>query len=245
MSWITFVGEGRSGHTIVSAILGSHPHIRMGEEQKYVSKWCRSGWSKEQINAHLLQSGVGKARKLLGFNDNDINTHTGSLIAVGDKCGWDAVNEYRKRDAPVDLLNQFGKHMGMPVKTIVTLRHPLDNISAWVSSPKYIRMFGDEGLLYRRMIRRYKQFHDAAVDILEDQDIFYLYNEELIANPELTIDMLANWLDLPQDNKWLENCASKVNPLPNQRRHELEWPEEYAKRVTDYIDTCPLLEYYR
>jgi len=243
MNWVTFVGEGRSGHTIVSAILGSHPHIRMGEEQKYISKWYRNGWSKDQILEHLLQSGVGKARKLFGFPN--ILTHEEPLLTVGDKCGWDAVNEYRKRDAPVDILDQFGKHMGMPVKTIVTLRHPLDNISAWVSSPKYIRMFGDEGLRYRRMIRRYKRFHDAATNILSGQDTFFLYNEDLIAYPHATIRDMGEWLGLPVDSNWVDMCASYMFKKPNQRRSELEWPEEYVKRVTDYIDTCSLLERYR
>ena len=243
MNWVTFVGEGRSGHTIVSAILGSHPHMRIGEEQKYISKFSRQGWTREQIIEHNLDSGLGKARKLLEFPN--ILTHEEPLLAIGDKCGWDAVMEYRKRGAASTLLTDFGAHMGMPVKAIVTLRHPLDNITNWVSSPKYIRMFSDEGLRYRRMIRRYKQFHDAALDILVDQDIFYLHNEALIADPYRTCMALAEWIGLPEDEEWASDCASRVFTKPNQCRTEAEWPEEYVKRVTDYIDSCPLLEYYR
>jgi hypothetical protein len=167
-------------------------------------------------------------------------------MVVGDKCGWDAVNEYMKRDAPHDIITRFGDHMGMPVKTIVTLRHPLDNISAWVSSPKYIRMFGDEGLRYRRMIRRYKRFHTAADDlVLSCPEPFFLHNEDLIADPHSTIGDMSDWLGLPRDQKWVDMCASKVFKKPNQRRNQIEWPEEYVQRVTDFIDECPLLERYR
>ena len=243
MNWVTFVGEGRSGHTIVSAILGSHPHMRMGEEQKYISKYIRSGWTREQIIEHNLASGVGRARKLLEFPN--ILTHEEPLLAIGDKCGWDAVMEYRKRGAAPTLITDFGVHMRMPVKTIVTLRHPLDNISAWVDSNKYKRVYSDEPLRYRRMIRRYKQFHDAAIPLLENQDIFYLHNEELIADPYVVIGQLADWIGLSHDQEWLDDCASRVFKKPNQRRSEIDWPEEYVKRVTDYIESCPLMGKYR
>lgn len=217
--------------------------MRMAEEQKYISQFIRNGWSREQIIEHNLASGIGRARKLLEFPN--ILTHEEPLLAIGDKCGWDAVMEYRKRGAASTLITDFGVHMGMPVKTIVTLRHPLDNITAWVNSNKYRRVYTDDGLRYRRMIRRYKQFHDAAIPLLENQDIFYLYNEDLIANSYDTCMGLAEWIGMPPNEEWARDCASRVFKKPNQRRSELDWPEEYVIRVTDYIDSCPLLERYR
>lgn len=243
MNWIAFVGEGRSGHTIVSAILGSHPNARVSEEQKYISKWYREHWTREQIFQHLLQSGIGRTRKSLGFSG--ILEHKEPLQLVGDKCGWDAVNEYKKREAPKSILSDFEKFINISVKTIVTLRHPLDNISAWVVSPKYKRMYSDDNLRFRRMIRRYKRFYDAVLDILEGQDTYYLYNEILIAEPEKTVIDLANWLELPIEDKWLIMCCERIFKKAHQRRDELNWPKEYKKRVFDYIDSCPLLEYYR
>jgi hypothetical protein len=215
----------------------------MGEEQKYIGKWCRADWSREVILERLLTSGVGRARSKLKFNG--LTTHTEPLLAVGDKCGWDAVNEYRKRGEDSDILTRFGSHMDMPVKTIVTLRHPLDNISCWMVSPKYIRMYGNEGLRFRRMIRRYKRFHDAAWDVLEGQDVFYLHNEELIANPSPTIQALSDWLELPPNKNWRRACAKRVFKSPNRRRDTIKWPEVYEQRVMTYIDTSPMFEYYR
>ncbi len=106
-------------------------------------------------------------------------------------------------------------------------------------------MFGNEGLRYCRMIRRYKQFHDAGIDLLEDQDTFYLYNEALIADPYDTCMALAEWIGLPPDVNWAQDCSSLVFKKPNQRRTELDWPDEYVTRVTDYIDSCSLLAEYR
>ena len=216
--------------------------MRMAEEQKYISKW-RRGFTRDEVLAHLHQSGIGKARAQQGWTN--LQMYREPLLVVGDKCGWDAVNEYRKRGADREIINQFGEFMEMPVKTLVTLRHPLDNITAWVDSSKYKRIYGNEGLRYRRMIRRYKQFYTAAAEILEGSDYMLVHNEELIADPSHMLQRISDYLELPLNREWRRSSAKRVWSKPHQRRHDISWPEEYATRVEDFIQECPLLEYYR
>jgi hypothetical protein len=245
MNWITFVGEGRSGHTVLSGILCSHPRAIVTEEQKYISKWLR-GFSRDDIFKALYASeGGGNTRKQMGFPNLD--KHTDPLLAVGDKCGWDAVNEVKKRGESADILTRFSKFIGMPVKVIHSSRHPLDNITAWLASPKYQRMFGNEELLHKRMIRRYCRFYEAAELVMEGQDVFHLRNEELIAHPTITIRALSEWLGLPVDERWLETSAGFVNPKPNRRRDQYPWIEEYREQVLTWrvIDRFPSLAYYK
>lgn len=242
-SWITFVGEGRSGHTIVSAILGSHPNVFMGEEQKYISKWRRENWSRQQIIDHLLSSGEGRARKLLGFPG--ILDKKDPLLSIGDKCGWDAVNEVGKREYKGDILSDFGYFMQLPVKVIVTLRNPLDNISAWTQSAKYKRIYSDDDLRCRRMIRRYKRFHETALKVVVGHDNFLLHNEELIADPAAMCKSLCNWLGLPCPKDWQDMCASKVFKKPNERRHLTPWPEGYSEeRLVPFVKENALMAQY-
>jgi len=247
MYWVEFVGEGRSGHTIVSAILGCHPHIRMAEEQKYLNKWCRdpATWTREAIFQHLFQSGVGRARGELRFKHDLLLSYQEPLQVVGDKCGWAAVTEVRRRQAPDNILTLFGEHVGLPVKTLVTLRNPLDNISAWITSPKYIRMFPDEDLRYRAMIKRYRKFHDHAIRVLAGQDTYFLYNERLIAEPGQVLREMETWLGLEPNRDWRRYCESRINKKPNQRHLTFDWPEHRKESVLRYINSCPLLEYYR
>jgi hypothetical protein len=242
-NWITFVGEGRSGHTIVSGILGSHPHIRMSEEQKYISKWCR-GSTRDEILRALFNSGPGKTRAGMGFSN--LRTFTEPLHSVGDKCGWDAVNEVHKRGQSPDILTRFSEFMDLPVKVIHTTRHPLDNITAWLSSPKYQRMFNDKDLLHRRMIRRYCRFYEAAEQVMVGQDVFHLKNEELIANPNDTIQRLSDWLGLPPNRPWRRASAKFVASKPHRRRDEYPWIEEYREQVLTWrvLERFPSLECY-
>lgn len=245
MYWLAFVGEGRSGHTIVSAVLGSHPHMRIAEEQKYIARWRREGWSRDQILKAALTSTIGKARKALKFDIDAICSHTEPLHVLGDKCGWDAVNEYTKRGASKSILTDFGSFMQMPVKTVVTLRHPLDNISAWVGSPKYERLFPGEQRRYRKMCQRYRKFYNAAQDIVEGQDTYLLHNERLIADPSIVLQELEAWLGLEPNRAWRRACAARVFKRPNQRRTALAWPKQYVNAMTEYINTQPLMAYYR
>lgn len=245
MQWITFVGEGRSGHTIISAILGSHPHGRIAEEQKLISRWYRAGWPKDQIFNTVLSSGMGKERKTKGFDEQMVLSHKEPLLYVGDKCGWDAVNEYMKRGAPQDILAQFGTFMQMDIKVIVSLRNPFDNISSWVSSPKYQRIYPDKDYLWKKMAKRYRRFHRHAEEIMKGQDCFIWHNEEAILHPVETIRRLSDWLELPRNEKWVEYCASRMFKKPNDRRNQIEWPDKYVQQTLDFIQESSLMEYYR
>jgi hypothetical protein len=213
----------------------------MAEEQKYISKY-RRGFSREKILEELLKSGEGRARRAQGWPN--LTTHNEPLLAVGDKCGWDAVNEYRKRNASVDLIEEFGRYMEMPIKTIVTLRHPLDNISAWVVSPKYKRIYKDDDFRFQKMVSRYVKFHNAAWEMLENTDYFLLHNEELIKEPSGTLQEMSDFLGLPPNRDWRRATAKRIWNKPHQRRDEFPWPERYMERVKIFIESSPLLGYY-
>jgi len=61
-TWVSFIGEGRSGHTIISAILDAHPNARIAEEQKYINKWYRKELEVKEILPNLIKSGWGAER---------------------------------------------------------------------------------------------------------------------------------------------------------------------------------------
>lgn len=219
--------------------------MRIAEEQKYISRWLREGWSREAILEAALSSTIGKARKALNFDIEAICSHKEPLQVLGDKCGWDAVNEYTKRGASKSILTDFSTFMQMPVKTVVTLRHPLDNISAWVGSEKYKRLFPDEGRRYRKMCQRYRKFYNAASDILEGQDVYLLHNERLIADPSAVLQELEIWLELEPNRDWRRSCAARLFKKPNQRRTTLDWPQSHVNAMAEYINTHPLMAYYK
>ena len=242
--WVTFVGEGRSGHTILSGILGSHPHVRITDEQKYISQWYRQHWTKEKILFQLLISGAGKARAAQGWPR--LRDHDDPLLVVGDKCGWDAVNEYAKRGAPSSIISNYGVFMGMPIKTIVTVRNPYDNIATWINSNKYARLFPDRYTRGARMIRRYRRFYNNAWDVLQAVDDYMLIpHERLVESPSVVIQELSDWLTLPKDKAWRRAAAWRIWSKPREQRKTVVYTDDELSKIKHIIDSNLLMEYYR
>ena len=234
--WITFIGHGRSGHTIISAILDSHPNVRIAEEQKYINKWSQQGWTRDRIISHLLQAGQGKERKLKALPGSGPwveGKH--ERLAVGDKWGYDAVGLVRKGKASVEVLDEFASYMGMKLKVIHTIRNPYDNVCAWLDSPKYIRQWGTGDYMYRMAVRQYVRFYDHAFKLLNRYDHFDLYNDEIIAQPRETITKLCEYLELPIVEPWLTNAASSLYKKPNVRSANREWPAEWLEAIDQRI----------
>ncbi len=228
-NWITFIGEGRSGHTIISAILDSHPNVRLAEEQKLITKWIRDGWSREKIIDEVKKCGHGKERKLKALPGS--LTWEEPLLAIGDKCGWDAVNLVKKHGQTPSIIDNFSEHINMPIKIIHTIRNPYDNITAYLDSPKSNRKWRDEDTLYRMCIRRYARFYSTAIKLLEMYPRFDLYNEEIIENPERILTKLCAFLDLPLVEPWLTNAVNAVYKKPNERSKRREWPAEWEEQM--------------
>lgn len=254
MNWVHFVGEGRCGHTIISAILDSHPNASISEEEKPVSRWFRdpSVWTKEAIISRTHNTGLGKERKAIvqATGLTGLRTHQEPLLVLGDKCGWDAVNEVKKRGAPADILTKFSQFMGMPVKVIHVSRHPLDNISAWVQSPKWIRLHPETYARTRVLIRRYSRFYTAAEEVMAGQDVFHLRHEELCKNPKLEIERLCQWLmpvGSPNFYDWLDRVSKVVYKKPNNRFEKEPWESAELVDMVYWriIDKYPSLEYYK
>lgn len=247
MLWINFIGEGRSGQTILSAILDSHPNARIGEEQKSVTKWWRDKKSKEAILEEVKTCGHGKERKPKALPGS--LTWEEPLLFVGDKCGWDSVNLVRKQGAPDDVLDQFSKHMGMPVKTIHTIRDPHENISSWVSSPKYQRGEWARPTLDHRsniLIRRYKRFYGTADKLLSCSDHFDLYNEEFCSHPKEVLTRLCEYLGLPIVEPWFSNAVASVFKKPNRGSDKIAWSTEMWNMVGwRIIDQYDYFERYK
>jgi hypothetical protein len=201
--------------------------------------------SVDQVTPHLLQSGYGRQRKKYA-PWAPVLTHEEPLQIIGDKCGWDAVNEVKKRGAPVDIIHKFGEAMGLSVKVIHTTRDPRQNIAAWFHSPKYIRLWGESPQPRARFaVRRYARFYTVAQTILDQHpDAFHLRHEELILRPAETLKALFEYIELPlskEYRRWVQKHLLKEVPM-----REITWGEEWDQAIKDRIlsGRFPSLDYY-
>jgi len=242
--WITFIGEGRSGHTIISAILDSHPNIRMGEERKSITRWIRNGRSREQIINDVKTCGQGKERKKVALPGS--LTYEEPLLYLGDKCGWDAIQLLKRSEVEDDIYDRFSEYMGMDVKIIHTVRDPRENISAYLQSPKYIRQFPTYNRRIQMCTRRYARFYGRANRLLTRYPHFNLYNEEFCLDTKKVITELCTFLDLPMVEPWFTNAVTSAFDKPHLRSTTVHWDPKWWDTIGwRIIDKYDFFERYK
>jgi hypothetical protein len=242
MKWLAFVGEGRSGHSVVAAILDAHPNAYISDEAKVMGKWYNDKFKKDDIFRWVSSFGIGKEWPVIVGQRVSENP----LLVIGDKCGWEPANLYKK-SSDIDILHKFGGVVGCDIKIIHTTRNPYDNIAAWFQSSKYKRMWGKEDTHRLRMaVRRYVKFYQYAEDLLGHYDVYHLRNEELCKAPRREITRLCEFLELPVIHDYVRRAAEVVNSKPNRRSLRMDWPDNYLEMVRwRIIDRFPSLAYYR
>jgi hypothetical protein len=242
MIWFDILSPGRSGSTVLSGCLASHPLIRSSDEGGIVSKWYRGELEKGPLNA-VISSGIGPGRRGLGF-DRERIVHSDRPLVIGDKSDWISVNEYRKRGAPVTLLTDFAVAHGYDLKLIVSVRDPFANIATKIISPKYERTYPDERQRWKQLTRAYRRIYRSIEEMVAGTDYRVISNEKFIAAPRETLISLADWFGLPADADWLKYCESKVFKVP-RTPVEIEWPPDRREAMVQFINECSLFEGYR
>lgn len=238
--WLSFVAEGRSGHTLLAALLDAHPCIRISEEQNLVRKGLHGEMNREQIISKVHESRWGKEKKRFRHNRlGEMINRPGNPTVLGDKYGWEC------RKLPVTLYEDFGQRFDFRPKIIAMVRDPYAHVSSWCVSSKYKRVWGPrlEDRL-RLGIRRLARFYTKAQQVADRHDILILSLEELVYAPRDTLIKAAMYLEVEPDSEWLRTAPEFVWSKP--RIKECDWPDRYVEMVQwRLIDRFPLLERYR
>jgi len=244
--WLEFVGEGRSGHTVIAAILDAHPQVRISEEVKQISKWKRGEYGhRRDAFAAAHECGMGKERKKYTMSDTSQLTHIDPLLVLGDKCGWAAFTEFRKRDAGPHIFEEFSAFLRQPIKVIHSVRNPFDNIASWFMSPKYKHIWNDDTQRWSKLCTRYRRYCEAAGAILGElppEDILVVYNEDLIGCPDNVISDIFEFLEVPLEYEQLDRYREVLFTSPNEKSKLIEWPKKVLYRVNEIIETHEFLK---
>jgi hypothetical protein len=242
-NWIAFCGLNQTGSTIASAILDGHPNARVSFEKQAFKRWYIEKQSKEEILHQVMTSGHGNYRKkkaLPGSGSWIARENQESLLAAGDKYGSGIYHTLAK-GASADVIDEFSKFIGHPVKLVHTLRNPYDIIGGWVDRPKAKRKCPDRDKRFDNAVGVYVGFYNVMQPILDRYPHFDLYNDELIKNPRGTLTKLCGYLELPVVEPWLTTAVRSVYTEPHNRRDNREWFPGQKKQIeVELINKYPV-----
>ncbi len=246
--WLTFCGSNQSGSTIVSAILDSHPNVRVTTEQQSIYRWYVGKLSKELLMERVLTYGQSRLTKSMGLPGGNWTARENqkSLLIIGEKQVDDIDRAVSMRRAGLDLLDEFSGFVGLPIKLINTIRNPYDSIAARLEKKAHIERYHNVEEAFDANVRRYVSLYKVIDPFLNRHPHFKLYNEELIKDPKETLIRLCEYLELPVVEPWLATAMAAVFTEPHNRKDNREWLPGQKKDIElRIIDEYPYFYRYK
>ena len=244
-----FVGHGRSGGTLVGALLNAHPNIVMSNELNALRR-LRTGLTAAQLYRVIYLVSARQVRRGSkgggGYSYEVSGQWQGKhreLTIIGDrKAGATA---YEIVCNP-DTLATLERKVSLDKKFIHVIRNPFDTITTtYLKTSAKAGQSADEHL--SREIRNYFA-RSSAIHQIEKQfgasAIHHLHHELLIADPNGQLRGLCRFLGVEPLEDYLRDCAGILKKSPHQSRKSLDWPERQIAEVNQRMKACPWLAEY-
>ena len=229
---IFIVGLPRSGTSLVEAILGANNEIYNAGEIPNLKKIIRDEFI---INGNLDIKKIFKAKKTQDDKIYNKYVNLESLESTVEKIITDKNTENFKF---LGLINIFFNN----AKIINCIRDPFENYCSlyktnfnskalnWTNSKKEIKLYAN---YYFELIKFWKS--KKLTNILD------LNFEELLANPDETINKLINFCELEDKYKYKNFYKSKVSPIKTASANQVRGPIKKEnihkyKKFKNYFD---------
>ena len=221
-----FIGYPYSGHSLVGSIIDAHPNAAISHEL-HVGKLVKRGLTKEQIFTMILLNASKFAQKGRTWNNysyaipGEWNGRVEKLLVIGDKKGGRSSRFFSRKE---EIFHAVGDRFDLPVKFIHVMRNPYDMISTIIrktQNPIDIR----NKIAINKCIERIEQV-DRIRKSTNEADWHDMYHEQILANPEVSVTSLFNFLGLDVPDGFIENCRKVIFATPHKSRYDVSWTQE-------------------
>jgi hypothetical protein len=244
-----FVGHGRSGGTLVGALLNAHPNAVMSNELHALRR-LRTGMSAAQLYRLIYlktQRQVGRGSIGGGGYSYQVagqwqGRHR-ELVVIGDRKAGATAYEIVQHPQALEILD---RKVRLDKKFIHVIRNPFDTITTTYQKtrPKPGEHAGSH---LSREIRNYFA-RCTAVKQIEQRfgaaSIHHLHHERLIDEPIVQLRNLCDFLRVEPFPDYLRDCAGILQSSPHESRKALEWPEQQVTEVNRAMENCSWLAGY-
>jgi hypothetical protein len=216
-----FIGYPKSGHTLVASLLNAHPDVVISHELQVLSLLA-AGFTRRQLFGSILDRDRwfgARERTWSGFSyrvDGQWQGRHRTLRVIGDDKSGAVATALSANPA---LLDRLANTVGVPIRAVDVIRHPLDQIVTFhrrrqhpqppleVAVEKYFR------LVHANQVVR-QRGNPAVLDV---------YHEDFVADPRTALSSLCSFLNLDVSGQYLDDCARLVHPVAHQRRYDVSW----------------------
>jgi hypothetical protein len=242
-TYCMFVGHGRSGHSLVGALLDAHPEVVLSHELD-AARYFRLGFTRNQVYWLILRNERQFARRgataLVDYKYAVPNQWQGRerhLRVIGDKKGGRSSRDLRLHP---ELVEGVRKAVGVKLRLIHVVRNPYDTISTM------FRRKGPGTDLDER-IQHFLSLAETVSSLkqrLLPGEMLEIRHEDLIGHPSATLRSIGSFLDLEMDDDYIGDCASILFTSPHRSREGAPWTPELIDRTQGQIERFDSLAGY-
>lgn len=236
-TFVLFLGNPRSGTTLVRSIIDAHPNAVIANEL-HVVRLMKAGadWNKIKKNI-CLNSQNFTANPVWTDYSYRINGSgkKNRINVIGDKRSAGTVHEFSLHPHLIDELKDL---IPLPIKVMRCVRNPFDVIA---TRTRRNDLNADDN------IQRYFSIEKQAqeiIDKLQPSGVLHIYNEELIGEAENTIENIVSFLELEKLPEYINACKSIVYQSPNLSRYQAGFTQEQIMQIEAETKKIPHLNYY-
>lgn len=244
-----FVGHGRSGSSLVGALLNAHPSIVLSNELDALAYLDRK-LTRLQLFNLIFYLSRRQARK--GSRGGGGYTYAvpkqwqgkhDTIHVIGDrKAGATAIQIFRHPE----LIGKAEIALNTPLRFVHAVRNPFDVLTT--TFLKGSRRPGESSTEYlAREIGLYFDRCTAVVRVMEtagEASLRIVFHEDLVSDVRRVLGNLCRFLGVEPDSRYLADCAEVVSPRARTTRKQIEWPRELIDLVESRIPAYSWLTGY-
>lgn len=240
-----FIGQTKSGCSMVGGLLDAHPNIIISDEVD-VLQYVQEGFNREQIFHLLLHTskrelmkGRVTARRLQPYSflvPDQWQGRYSKLLTIGDSTA--AKTTQRLADDNELIMNLEKLMKDIPVKVIQVVRNPFDPISIMMIRGK--RSF-------ENALQHYFEDCETLIKVrnqLKSDQLFLVHYEDFVRSPVSELSGLCSFLNTEASEGYLESCARILSDSPQKSRDMIQWGHEWIDQVQARIDQYDFLKGY-
>lgn len=175
------------------------------------------------------------------------------IEVIGDKSGAFTAKAM-KGDGAVDAVHLLEEAAGAKVKFVHVVRNPFDNIATMVLQDGRVKKRdGNHEMkqikapeLLDESILRYFGWAEGCNKARQSLPgrVIDIPSMEIVMNPAETLTKICKFLDITCSERYIQDCAATVDPVPSITRDFIEWTAEQKNRVYEEMKKYSFYEGY-
>jgi hypothetical protein len=242
-----FVGHGRSGGSLVGALLNAHPNVVMSNELNALRR-IRFGMQEDDLyrliyivsKRQVSRGSRGGGGYSYGVPGQWQGRHR-DILVIGDRKAGATAQELI---AHPEILGLVERRIRLTKRFVHVVRNPLDTIATTVRKTSRARDATDAEHLERE-IRNYFARCQAVKDVESHfglNSVHYLDHEKLLSAPHEALEGLCSFLALESPEDYVRACAGILMRSPHRTRTMINWQFKHLQDIKSHMRRFAWLE---